>query len=97
MDSIQEFKVATSSYSAEYGRSAAGQVNVITRQGTNQFHGSLYDYLRNSVLDARNFSDELLKNRRSSAISSVFLWAAPLCTTRRFSLPPPIFFAASKG
>jgi outer membrane receptor protein involved in Fe transport len=57
VDSIQEFKVATNDYSAEYGRSAAGQVNVITRQGTDNYHGSVYDYFRNGDLDARNFFD----------------------------------------
>src|SRR5579872_1133137 len=57
LDAIQEFKIATNSYSAEYGRSAGGQVNVVTRNGTNQLHGFTYEYLRNRDLDARNFFD----------------------------------------
>jgi Carboxypeptidase regulatory-like domain/TonB-dependent Receptor Plug Domain len=57
VDAIEEFSVLTSNYSAEYGRTAGGVVNAITRSGTNQFHGSVYEFLRNSALDARNFFD----------------------------------------
>src|SRR6266568_3635949 len=57
VDAIQEFSVLTSNYSAEYGKTSGGVVNAITRSGTNQFHGSVYEFLRNSALDARNFFD----------------------------------------
>jgi hypothetical protein len=57
VDAIQEFSVLTSNYSAEYGRTSGGVVNATTRSGTNAFHGSVYEFLRNSALDARNFFD----------------------------------------
>jgi hypothetical protein len=57
VDAIQEFSVLTSNYSSEYGRSSGGVINAITRSGTNEFHGSMYEFLRNSALDARNFFD----------------------------------------
>src|ERR1700674_3414156 len=55
VDAIQEFSVLTSNYSAEYGKTSGGVVNAITRSGTNAFHGSAYEFLRNSKLDAANF------------------------------------------
>src|SRR5258707_14013567 len=57
VDAIQEFSVLTSNYSAEYGKTSGGVVNAITKSGTNQFHGSAYEFFRNSALDARNFFD----------------------------------------
>ena len=57
VDGIQEFKIATANYSAEYGRGAGGQINLITRSGSNNWHGAAYEYLRNRMLDARNFFD----------------------------------------
>jgi hypothetical protein len=57
VDSIEEFSVLTSNVSAEYGRTSGGVINAVTRSGTNQFHGSAYEFLRNSALDAANFFD----------------------------------------
>src|SRR5215831_2271525 len=57
VEAVLEFQVLTNSYSAEFGRSAGGVVNVVTRTGTNQLHGSAFEFLRNSHLDAKNFFD----------------------------------------
>ena len=56
-DAIAEFKVQTNSMSAEFGRSGGAVMNVTLKSGTNQFHGSVFEFLRNSALDAKNFFD----------------------------------------
>jgi hypothetical protein len=55
LDSLQEFKIQTAGYSAEYGRQPGGQVELRTRSGTNDIHGSLFDYFRNTVFDANSW------------------------------------------
>jgi len=58
IDAVREFNVLTGTYSAEYGKRAGAQVTVVTQSGTNQFRGSVFEFLRNSALDARNFFDQ---------------------------------------
>src|ERR1700738_5230220 len=58
-DAVAEFSVLSSTYPSEYGRSSGGVINAITRSGTNEFHGSAYEFLRNSALDASNFFDTI--------------------------------------
>ena len=68
MDTVREFRVETNAYSAEFGRAIGGQINVITKSGTNQLTGSLFEFHRNDALDARNYFDagekpEFLRNQ----------------------------------
>jgi Carboxypeptidase regulatory-like domain/TonB-dependent Receptor Plug Domain len=57
IDAVREFNVLTDTYSAEFGKRAGAQVSVLTQSGTNRLHGTLFEFLRNSALDARNFFD----------------------------------------
>ncbi|MEO6982665.1 MAG: carboxypeptidase regulatory-like domain-containing protein, partial [Edaphobacter sp.] len=71
-DALQEFSVQTSNYSARYGGNSGGVVNVITRSGTNQFHGGAFEFLRNAAFDARNYFasrvDQLKRNQFGGTI-----------------------------
>src|SRR3984885_12296013 len=55
LDSIAQFRIITNNFDAEYGNYSGGQVNVVTKSGTNQYHGTVFDFLRNTDLDARNY------------------------------------------
>jgi len=74
VEGIQEITVQTNSYAAEAGRTAGGVVNIVTRSGTNQFHGSAYEYFRNDIFDARNYfqvignKPELRQNQYGASI-----------------------------
>src|SRR5262247_453814 len=62
LENVQEFRVESNSYPAEYGTGSGGQVTVVTKSGGNRFHGSVFEYLRNDKLDSRNFFDRDIKS-----------------------------------
>ena len=64
LENVQEFRVESSSYPAEYGTGTGGQVSVITKSGGNDFHGSVFEYLRNDRFDAPNYFDSHAQRRR---------------------------------
>ncbi|MDQ6676250.1 MAG: carboxypeptidase regulatory-like domain-containing protein [Acidobacteriota bacterium] len=72
LDAMQEFKVQTTGYPAEYGRLAGGVVNMVLKSGTNDVHGALFEFVRNDLLDARTFFDakksELRRNQFGATV-----------------------------
>jgi hypothetical protein len=67
VDAMQEFRIQTSSYAPEFGRTPGGQISIITRSGTNQFHGTVFDYLRNDAFDANNWFNTSVSPRLPKA------------------------------
>ncbi|HJU54193.1 MAG TPA: TonB-dependent receptor [Pyrinomonadaceae bacterium] len=60
LENVQEFRVDSNNFPAEYGTGTGGQINVVTKSGGNQFHGSVFEFLRNDALDAANFFDNII-------------------------------------
>jgi outer membrane receptor protein involved in Fe transport len=82
VDAIREFEVATSSYDASFGRNGGGQVNVVLRSGSNDVHGTIYHFFRNTVMDARNFfAPEREKYNRNQFGGAI---GAPIVRNRTF-------------
>jgi len=88
-DSIQEFRVITNTFDAEYGRNSGSIVNVVTKSGTNQFHGSAYEFFRNTVLNARGYFDSVNPQFNQNQFGGTF--GGPIKKDRAF------FFASYEG
>src|SRR5262249_16692813 len=81
-DAIAEFKVQTNSMSAEFGRSGGAVLNVTVKSGTNNFHGTAYEFLRNNALDARNFFDQKIPPFKENQFG--FSFGGPILKNRTF-------------
>ena len=72
LENVQEFRVESSNYPAEYGTGTGGQVNVVTKSGTNSVHGSVFEYVRNDAFDAPNYFDDLAHLPKSTLKQNQF-------------------------
>ncbi len=88
-DAIEEFRVLTNTFDAEYGRSSGAVVNVVTKSGTNQFHGNVYEYFRNTVLDSRGYFDTSKSPFNQNQFGGTF--GGPITKNRSF------FFLSYEG
>src|SRR5215831_17350562 len=91
-EAVNEFQINRNAYNAEFGRAAGGIINIVSKSGTNQFHGNVYNYFRNERLDARNtFATRLPQDPPSKRNQPGFTIGGPIQKDRTF------FFAAYEG
>lgn len=88
-DAVQEFRVLTNTFNAEFGRNSGSVVNIITRSGSNAWHGSVYEFFRNKALDAKGFFDFVKPDNRQNQFGATF--GGPIKKDRTF------FFASYEG
>ncbi len=86
VDAMQEFKIQTSSYAPEFGRSPGAQISIVTRSGVNQFHGTAFDYLRNDVFDANDWFADFARLAKPKERQNDFggTFSGPLIHDRTF-------------
>jgi hypothetical protein len=86
LDSIAEFRIITNNFDAEYGNYSGGQVNVVTKSGTNQFHGSAFDFIRNSAFNSRGYSFSNPAPPKGSYVQNVYggTFGGPLMRKKLF-------------
>ena len=88
-DSVEEFRIITNTFDAEYGRNSGAVVNVVTKSGTNQFHGNVYEFFRNKVLNSRGYFDTSKPDFKQNQFGGTF--GGPIKKDRTF------FFASYEG
>jgi len=88
-DSVQEFRILTNTFDAEYGRNSGSVVNLVTKAGTNQFHGNVYEFNRNKVMNAKNYLDPAKEQYNRNQFGGTF--GGPIKKDRTF------FFVAYEG
>ncbi|MGB8470788.1 MAG: carboxypeptidase regulatory-like domain-containing protein, partial [Candidatus Sulfotelmatobacter sp.] len=81
-DAVEEFRVITNTFDAEYGRNSGSVVNVITKSGGNAFHGNLYEYFRNTILDSRGYPDTTKPQLNQNQFGGTF--GGPILKDRSF-------------
>lgn len=86
VDAMQEFRIQTSTFAPEFGRTPGAQVSIVTRSGTNQLHGSLFDYFRNDALDARDWFVDHIGSRKPAERQNDFggILGGPIVKDRTF-------------